>query len=91
MSEMTAVQRTIFGQPRGLAVIATTELWDRISFHGMQALLVLYMVGQLLLPGHVEHIVGFGALRAGVEWLIGPLSTQALASQVFGIYVGLVY
>lgn len=81
----------LFGHPRGLAFIAATELWDRISFHGMQALLVLYMVGQLLLPGHVEQIAGFAALRAAIQSVTGPLSTQALASQIFGIYVGLVY
>lgn len=81
----------LFGHPRGLVFIAATELWDRISFHGMQALLVLYMVDQLLLPGHVEHIAGFAAFRAGIEAVTGRLSTQALASQIFGIYVGLVY
>jgi POT family proton-dependent oligopeptide transporter len=81
----------LFGQPRGLWVLAGTELWDRISFHGMQALLVLYMAGQLLLPGHVEHIVGFVAFRHAIEAVTGPLSTQALGSQIFGVYVGLVY
>ncbi len=80
-----------FGHPRGLIYIAGTELWDRISFHGMQALLVLYMVEQLLLPGHVENIVGFEQLRAGIETLTGALSVQALASQIFGLYVGFVY
>lgn len=83
--------RTLFGQPRGLAVLAGTELWDRISFHGMQALLVLYMVGQLLMAGHVEHIAGFATFRGIIEGVTGPLSTQALASQIFGLYVGLVY
>jgi POT family proton-dependent oligopeptide transporter len=82
---------TIFGHPRGLLFIGLTELWDRISFHGMQALLVLYMVEQLLLPGHVEHIAGFGALRTIIEFVTGQLSTQALATQIFGLYVGLVY
>ncbi|HEY3778541.1 MAG TPA: peptide MFS transporter [Rhizomicrobium sp.] len=81
----------LFGHPRGLAFLAATELWDRISFHGMQALLVLYMVEQLLLPGHVEHIAGFPALRTAIETLTGPLSTQALATQIFGIYVGFIY
>ena len=84
-------QRTVFGHPRGLLYIAGTELWDRISFHGMQALLVLYMVGQLLLPGHVEHIVGFHGFRAAIEAVTGPLSVEALATQIFGLYVGLVY
>ncbi len=81
----------LFGQPRGLWVLAGTELWDRISFHGMQALLVLYMVGQLLAPGHVEHIAGFAAFRGVIEGVTGRLSIQALATQIFGLYVGLVY
>ncbi|HEY5711262.1 MAG TPA: oligopeptide:H+ symporter [Allosphingosinicella sp.] len=80
-----------FGQPRGLWVLAGTELWERISFHGMQALLVLYMVGALLLPGHVEHVAGFAGYRAAVETFTGPLSVQALAAQTFGLYIGLVY
>lgn len=81
----------LFDHPRGLWVLAGTELWDRISFHGMQALLVLYMAGALLLPGHVEHIVGFAGFRGAIERITGPLSVQALAAQVFGLYVGLVY
>ena len=83
--------RDLLGQPRGLFFIGATELWERISFHGMQALLVLYMVEQLLLPGHVEHIVGFRGFRAAIESVTGPLSSQALASQIFGLYVGFVY
>jgi POT family proton-dependent oligopeptide transporter len=66
-------------------------LWERISFHGMQALLVLYMVERLLLPDHVENIVGFRGFRAAIESVTGPLSSQALASQIFGLYVGFVY
>ena len=57
----------------------------------MTALVVLYMVNLLLLPGHVEHIAGFPAFRAAVESIVGPLSTQALASQIFGLYSGFVY
>ena len=82
--------QSFFGHPSGLGVLAGLEVWDRISFYGMQSLLVLYMVGQLLLPGHVELIAGFTGFRAGLERVVGPLSTQALASQIFGLYVGLV-
>ena len=57
----------------------------------MQALLVLYMTHWLLLPGHVERVFGFGPFRAAVEALYGPLSPQALASAIFGLYAGLVY
>ncbi|MEA2954487.1 MAG: proton-dependent oligopeptide transporter, family, partial [Alphaproteobacteria bacterium] len=61
------------------------------SYYGMRALLVLYMVKYLLLPGHVEGIVGFGALRAMLEFLSGPLDIQPLSSQIYGLYTGFVY
>ncbi len=79
------------GHPRGLFYLAFTEAWERFSYYGMTALLALYMVNQLLLPGHVEQIAGFAGFRAAVESLVGPLSTQALASQIFGLYSGFVY
>ena len=81
----------IGGHPKGLYYLAFTEAWERFSYYGMTALLVLYMVNELLLPGHVENIVGFAGFRAAVESLFGPLSTQALASQIFGLYAGFVY
>jgi len=77
--------------PRGLYYLAFTEAWERFSYYGMSALVVLYMVNQLLLPGHVENIAGFATFRATVESVFGPLSTQALASQIFGLYSGFVY
>jgi POT family proton-dependent oligopeptide transporter len=83
--------RTFFGHPKGLAFLAFTEAWERFSYYGMAALLVLYMVNQLLLPGHVEHVAGFTAFRGLLEGAFGPLSTQALASQIFGLYSGFVY
>jgi POT family proton-dependent oligopeptide transporter len=72
-------------------VLAATEFWDRISFHGMQALLTLYMAEQLLLPGHIEHVAGFAAYRSAIESVTGPLSIRALATQTFGLYVGFIY
>jgi POT family proton-dependent oligopeptide transporter len=82
---------TFFGHPKGLAYLAFTEAWERFSYYGMTALLVLYMVNQLLLPGHVEHVVGFAGFRSALESLFGPLSRQALASEIFGLYAGFVY
>ena len=90
---LSKVQSTtgFFGHPKGLAYLAFTEAWERFSYYGMSALLVLYMVNQLLLPGHVEHVVGFTGFRQALEAIFGPLSTQALASQIFGLYSGFVY
>jgi POT family proton-dependent oligopeptide transporter len=83
--------RTFFGEPMGLAYLAFTEAWERFSYYGMTALLVLYMSKELLLPGHVEHVAGFAAFRHGLESIFGPMSTLALASQIFGFYTGFVY
>jgi POT family proton-dependent oligopeptide transporter len=89
---MTAAEdMTFFGHPRGLFFLAFTEAWERFSFYGMTALLVLYMVNQLLLPGHVEHIAGFAAFRGALESVTGPLSALSLASLIFGLYSGFVY
>src|ERR1700687_3565499 len=56
----------------------------------MRALLVLYMVKYLLLPGH-DHVIGLGAVRGVLESMFGPLGVQPFASQVYGLYTGFVY
>ena len=81
---------TTFGHPRGLAYLAFTELWERFSYYGMTALLTLYMVKQLLLPGHEENVLGLDALRALFE-VRGPMADLAFASLIYGWYGGLVY
>ena len=87
-----ASDHAFLGHPRGLAFIAFTEAWERFSYYGMQALLVLYMVNQLLQPGHIEAIAGFTGFRAAIEHAYGgPLSVVALASAIFGLYTGFVY
>lgn len=92
MTALPAVDdRAFLGHPKALGYLAFAEAWERFSFYGMQALLVLYMTKQLLLPGHVENVVGFPAFRAAIESVYGPLSPQALGSAIFGLYAGLVY
>ena len=83
--------RLFLGHPVGLGFLVGAEAWERFSYYGMQALLVLYMGHRLLLPGHVEHVAGFAILHAGLVRLYGPLSTTALASVIFGLYAGGVY
>jgi POT family proton-dependent oligopeptide transporter len=82
---------TFFGEPKALGYLAFTEAWERFSYYGMAGLLVLYMSQALFLPGHVEHIAGFTAFRAGIESIFGPMSPLALASQIYGLYTGFVY
>lgn len=77
--------------PPGLAYLSFTEVWERFSFYGMQALLVLYMVDHALQPAQAQDVLGLEGLRSGLEAVFGPLSTQAFASQIFGLYTGFVY
>lgn len=83
--------RQFLGHPLGLTTLSLTELWERFSYYGMMGLLTLYMTKQLLLPGHVEHVLGFTAFRAGMESVFGHLTPLALASQIFGLYTAGIY
>ena len=79
------------GHPKGLAFLFGSEMWERFSYYGMRALLVLYMVDHLLKPERVEHVLGLAALRRLFESVSGPLAAQPFASQIYGLYTGLVY
>jgi proton-dependent oligopeptide transporter, POT family len=79
-----------FGHPRGLGFLAGTELWERFSFYGMQALLMLYMTKHLLLPGRIGEVVGLGTYRSVLAAMFGPMTDIALAAQTFGLYSGLI-
>jgi POT family proton-dependent oligopeptide transporter len=57
----------------------------------MSAVLVLYMVKYLFEPGQVESVFGYTAVKGALEFFAGPLSTQMLASNIYGLYTGLVY
>ena len=35
---------TFLGQPRGLATLFFTEMWERFTYYGMRAVLVLFLV-----------------------------------------------
>ena len=90
--ELTEGKSTdLFGHPRGLTFLFTTEMWERFSYYGMRSLLVLYMTKYLLLPDHAESVAGLGALRHALEAVFGPLGVQPFASNIFGLYTGLVY
>ncbi|MCQ4190459.1 peptide MFS transporter [Methylocystis suflitae] len=79
------------GHPRGLAFLFASEMWERFSYYGMRALLVLYMVNYLLTPERMDTALGLNALKRGLETLSGPLGPQPFASQIYGLYTGLVY
>src|ERR1700688_496163 len=81
----------LFGHPRALSFLFATEMWERFSYYGMRALLVLYMIKYLLDPQRAGQVLGLGPFRNALEFVFGPLALQPLASQIYGFYTGLVY
>jgi POT family proton-dependent oligopeptide transporter len=81
----------LFGHPKGLTFLFTTEMWERFSYYGMRSLLVLYMTKYLLLPEHAGDVRGLLTVKSALESVFGPLAVQPLSSQIWGFYTGLVY
>ncbi len=58
--DATRADRSFFGHPRGLATLFFTEMWERFSYYGMRALLILFMTAPVAGGG-----LGFGVAKAG--------------------------
>jgi proton-dependent oligopeptide transporter, POT family len=84
--------KDVLGHPRGLWYLVFAEAWERFSYYGMQALLVLYLTQYLLLPENVAGVAGFLPFRSFLEGLYGSLATPiALAAAITGLYSAGVY
>jgi proton-dependent oligopeptide transporter, POT family len=68
-------QKQIFGHPAGLYVLFFTEMWERFSYYGMRAILVLYLVAEST-PD---------TINPGLNWETGA------ALSLYGTYTMLVY
>lgn len=64
------------GQPRGLATLFLTEMWERFSYYGMRAILVLYLIAPP--DGAAPPGAGLGL-------------TVAVAAAIYGSYSSLIY
>ncbi len=60
MPTPAAQDRAFFGHPRGLSTLFFTEMWERFSYYGMRALLLLYMTAPLTAGG-----LGFDTAQGG--------------------------
>jgi proton-dependent oligopeptide transporter, POT family len=60
MAPSPANDRAFFGHPRALSTLFFTEMWERFSYYGMRALLLLYMTAPLTAGG-----LGFDAAQGG--------------------------
>src|SRR5262245_7969303 len=56
----TMHDQAFFGHPRGLSTLFFTEMWERFSYYGMRALLILFMTAPAAAGG-----LGFDTAVAG--------------------------
>ena len=77
-----------FGHPRGLSTLFFTEMWERFSYYGMRAFLILYMTAPVAAGG-----LGFDVPRAssvygtytGSVW-VTPILGGLVADRILGAY-----
>ena len=73
MSQDQKISDEFFGHPIGLRTLFLTEMWERMSFYGMRALLVLYMTGAV------------GALNGG--WVFLKLKPKPFTDYMLGWFI----
>ena len=90
-TDSPARERTFVGHPIGLSVLFGTEMWERFSYYGMRAILILYLTNFLLLQPISASVVGHDALKSLFESFTGPLNVQQFSSMIYGTYTAFVY
>ena len=88
---------SFFGHPRGLSILFFTEMWERFSYYGMRAILILFMVAAVSNGG-----LGFSDSKAGaiyglytsVGWLLclpgGWIADRLIGQRKAVLYGGIV-
>jgi POT family proton-dependent oligopeptide transporter len=67
---------TLFGHPRGLAILFLTEMWERFTYYGIQSILILFLVaatGRGGLGFDDKSASDIWGLYAGGTWLLSLL------------------
>jgi proton-dependent oligopeptide transporter, POT family len=85
-------QKTLFGHPTGLFVLFFAEMWERFSYYGMRALLILYMIKGFLKYTDNDAYAVYGAYTSLVyatPFIGGMLADKLLGSRRAVILGGL--
>src|ERR1700759_601278 len=77
-----------FGQPRGLLTLSGLEVWERFSFLGMQAILVLYFADSVANDGMAMSAGNAASVSAAYGTLVYLVSVAGgwLADRILGSY-----
>ncbi len=85
--------KTFFGHPRGLATLFFTEMWERFSYYGMRALLILFMVASVETGGLGLEVKTAGAIYGLYTMFVYLLALPGgwLADKFFGLRKSVFY
>ena len=70
---------TVLGHPAGLFVLFFTEMWERFSYYGMRAILVLFLTASML-----GDNPGWGWARENALALLGTYASLVYLSPILG-------
>jgi len=77
-----------FGHPKGLSTLFFTEMWERFSYYGMRAFLILYMVHALgFTDGHAGSVYGWYTAGVWAAAIVGGI----IADRWLGQYRSVLY
>lgn len=95
-NSITIKQKELFGHPIGLYILFLTEMWERFSYYGMRAILVLYLVGETAAdnPGlgwandSAIALYGWYTMFVYVASIPGGIIADKLLGQKKSVFVG---
>lgn len=96
MSNSTIQQKQLFGHPIGLYFLFLTEMWERFSYYGMRAILVLYLVAETAAdnPGlgwtndNAIALYGWYTMFVYVASIPGGIIADKILGQRKSVFVG---
>ncbi len=83
------IQNQITKHPNGLGTLFFTEMWERFSYYGMRALLVLYLVNHLQYTDkEAGHLYGIYTSLVYLTPLIGGYLADRYLGHLKSVYLG---
>src|SRR5262245_37538932 len=86
--------RSFFGHPRGLSTLFFTEMWERFSYYGMRAFLILYMTAPAAAGGlgfadaDAASVYGTYTGRPWPASILGGLAADRVLGQYRSVLAG---
>ena len=87
-------EKPVLGHPSGLFVLFFTEMWERFSYYGMRALLVLFLTASLMDEGWGwprEHAMALFGTYTGLVYLstmLGGYFADKIIGYRYAVAVG---